>query len=204
MPKVDRILLSTHSEWLEIYKNYNERDYREFLKIYQFDPKIRIYRTGRPLEEVVIRRTQDQYRERIAGEALLDGLTVEEANAKAKAIHSTAPRDGDIFIFLHRGFIRLEDTPSQSISVHEKPTPIECTITRSTLFLNNQSQAVRLSRQVAFPEDVHQVEIIKIGHSRVISPVGRRWNDLFQNGPHASDDFMSKPIDLPAEVRESL
>ncbi len=77
-------------------------------------------------------------------------------------------------------------------------------MTRSTLFMNNRSQAVRLPKQVAFPEDVHQVEIIKIGHSRVISPVGRRWDDLFQNGPHASEDFMRGRIDLPTEVREPL
>jgi len=77
-------------------------------------------------------------------------------------------------------------------------------MTRATIFMNNRSQAVRLPKQVAFPEDVHQVEIIKIGHSRVISPVGRRWDDLFQNGPRASDDFMSERIEPPVEVRETL
>jgi len=38
-------------------------------------------------------------------------------------------------------------------------------MTRSTVFLTNRSQAVRLPKSVAFPEDVHQVEIIRLGHS---------------------------------------
>ena len=77
-------------------------------------------------------------------------------------------------------------------------------MTRSTVFTSNRSQAVRLPKAVAFPEDVHQVEIIKVGHSRVITPVGRRWDDLFLNGPRASDDFMSQRHQPAAEEREPL
>jgi antitoxin VapB len=77
-------------------------------------------------------------------------------------------------------------------------------MTRSTVFTSNRSQAVRLPKAVAFPANVHQVEIIKIGHSRVVSPVGRRWDDLFLGGPRASDDFMRKRVDIPAEEREQL
>ncbi len=63
-------------------------------------------------------------------------------------------------------------------------------MTRSTVFKTNRSQAVRLPKPVAFPEGVRQVEIVKIGESRLISPVGRRWDDLFSNGPRASEDFL--------------
>jgi antitoxin VapB len=73
---------------------------------------------------------------------------------------------------------------------------------RSTVFLTNRSQAVRLPKSVAFPEDVHQVEIVKLGHSRLISPVGRRWDDLFLDGPRASEDFMSERQQPEAEERE--
>ena len=31
---------------------------------------------------------------------------------------------------------------------------------------------------------------LKIGRSRPIVPQGKRWDDLFQTGPRASDDFM--------------
>lgn len=75
---------------------------------------------------------------------------------------------------------------------------------RSTVFTSNRSQAVRLPKAVAFPADVHQVEIIKIGHSRVISPVGKRWDDLFANGPRATDDFISERRQPDAEEREPL
>jgi antitoxin VapB len=74
----------------------------------------------------------------------------------------------------------------------------------STVFTSNRSQAVRLPKAVAFPEDVHQVDILKIGRSRVIVPQGRRWDDLFQNGPRASDDFMVERAQPPAEEREQF
>jgi antitoxin VapB len=55
--------------------------------------------------------------------------------------------------------------------------------------IHQQSRpAVRLPKAVAFPEDVHQVDILKIGRSRVIVPQG--WDHLFQNGPRVSEDFM--------------
>ena len=74
----------------------------------------------------------------------------------------------------------------------------------STVFTSNRSQAVRLPKAVAFPEDVHQVDILKIGRSRVIVPQGKRWDDLFQNGPRASEDFMVERKQPPAEERELL
>jgi antitoxin VapB len=45
---------------------------------------------------------------------------------------------------------------------------------RSKVFSTHTSQAVRLPNAVAFPEGVHQVEIIKLGYSRLVSPVGPR------------------------------
>jgi antitoxin VapB len=77
-------------------------------------------------------------------------------------------------------------------------------MTSSTVFTSNRSQAVRLPKAVAFPEDVHQVDILKIGRSRVIVPQGKRWDDLFQSGPRASEDFMVEREQPPAEEREPL
>ena len=77
-------------------------------------------------------------------------------------------------------------------------------MTKSTVFRSNRSQAVRLPKAVAFPADVHQVEIIKVGRSRVISPQGKRWDDLFQAGPQASADFMSERAQPAAEDRETF
>jgi antitoxin VapB len=75
---------------------------------------------------------------------------------------------------------------------------------RSTVFKTNRSQAVRLPKAVAFPEGVHQVEIIKVGNSRIITPVGKRWDGLFLNGPHASSDFMAERVQPPAKERQPL
>ncbi len=60
---------------------------------------------------------------------------------------------------------------------------------RATLFRNNTSQAVRLPRSVALPEGVTEVEISVSGKSRVITPVGSRWDGFF-DGPGVTPDFM--------------
>lgn len=76
------------------------------------------------------------------------------------------------------------------------------TAARSTVFKTNRSQAVRLPKAVAFPEGVREVEVIQVGDSRVITPVGRRWSDWFLHGTPASDDFMTERDDPPPEERE--
>ncbi|MGH6870937.1 MAG: type II toxin-antitoxin system VapB family antitoxin [Rhizomicrobium sp.] len=65
------------------------------------------------------------------------------------------------------------------------------TVARSKIFKTNRSQAVRLPKDVAFPEGITEVEIIKVGNNRVLSPVGKRWDEFFGNGPHFSADFMT-------------
>jgi antitoxin VapB len=75
-------------------------------------------------------------------------------------------------------------------------------VAKSTVFTSNRSQAVRLPKAVAFPDDVHRVDILKIGRSRVIVPQGKRWDDLFQNGPRASDDFMIERAQPASQERE--
>lgn len=73
-------------------------------------------------------------------------------------------------------------------------------MTRTTLFHSNRSQAVRLPKDVAFPEGVKEVAIIKDGARRLIVPANAVW-----------DDFFAAPgIDLPErdqprmQERESL
>lgn len=75
---------------------------------------------------------------------------------------------------------------------------------RSTVFTSNRSQAVRLPKAVAFPADVREVEIIRVGHSRLVTPVGKRWDDLFLNGPRATDDFMIERRQAAPGEREPL
>ena len=72
------------------------------------------------------------------------------------------------------------------------------------VFKSGNSQAVRLPKAVAFPEGVHQVDILKIGRGRLIVPQGKRWEDLFQTGPRATDDFMVDRGQPTSEERESF
>jgi antitoxin VapB len=70
------------------------------------------------------------------------------------------------------------------------------------VFKSNKSQAVRLPKPVALPEDIVDVEIVAVGNTRIISPAGRSWDDWF-DGPGVSSDFMAtrdQPVDQEREL----
>ncbi len=52
-------------------------------------------------------------------------------------------------------------------------------MTTTTLFQSNKTQAVRLSKDVAFPDDVRVVAIIRDGARRIITPANAIWDDFF-------------------------
>ncbi|GGF38107.1 antitoxin VapB [Aliidongia dinghuensis] len=52
---------------------------------------------------------------------------------------------------------------------------------RTTLFQTNRSQAVRLPKDVAFPEGVREVAILRDGTRRVIVPANAVWDDFFDS-----------------------
>lgn len=52
-------------------------------------------------------------------------------------------------------------------------------MTRTTVFLSNRSQAVRLPKDVAFPDGVRDVTILRDGARRIIVPADRTWDDFF-------------------------
>ncbi|MDU4353766.1 type II toxin-antitoxin system VapB family antitoxin [Phytobacter diazotrophicus] len=60
---------------------------------------------------------------------------------------------------------------------------------KTTLFKSNRSQAVRLPKAVALPDDVKQVEIVALGRTRIITPAGEAWDSWF-DGESVSPDFM--------------
>jgi antitoxin VapB len=61
---------------------------------------------------------------------------------------------------------------------------------KTTVFKSNRSQALRLPKAVAFPDDVQQVEVVAIGRVRIITPAGESWDQWF-DGPSVSADFMA-------------
>lgn len=52
-------------------------------------------------------------------------------------------------------------------------------MTRTVLFQTNRSQAVRLPKDVAFPDGVREVAILRDGARRVIVPAQSIWDDFF-------------------------
>src|ERR1700682_2083024 len=61
----------------------------------------------------------------------------------------------------------------------------------TTIFRSNRSQAVRLPKDVAFPDKVKRVTVLRDGNRRVIVPSNAVWDDFFD----------SPGIDLPARIR---
>ena len=74
---------------------------------------------------------------------------------------------------------------------------------KSSVFMNNKSQAVRLPKPVALPDSVKKVDIVKVGRSRVITPAGESW-DVWFDHPGVSDDFMPDREQPGAQKREPL
>lgn len=54
---------------------------------------------------------------------------------------------------------------------------------KATVFKSNRSQAVRLPKAVAFPEDVRELRVIKEGKSLRLVPVDALWDDFFDRAP---------------------
>lgn len=70
------------------------------------------------------------------------------------------------------------------------------------VFQINRSQAVRLPKAVAFPDDVKRVDVIAVGRTRIITPAGESWDSWFDD-EGVTPDFMSGR-EQPAEAREYL
>lgn len=74
---------------------------------------------------------------------------------------------------------------------------------RTKLFKSNRSQAVRLPKEVAFPESIRDVSITRVGRNRIISPAGQSWEDWFE-GPGVSRDFMARREQPEDQRREAF
>ena len=67
----------------------------------------------------------------------------------------------------------------------------------AAVFKSNKSQAVRLPKSVALPDDIRRVDVIAVGSTRIITPEGASWAEWF-DGAEVSEDFMAAR-DQPAE-----
>lgn len=76
-------------------------------------------------------------------------------------------------------------------------------MSRTKLFYNNRTQAVRLSKDVAMPLAVTEVDVVIDGDARIITPVGRSWERWWDAGPTPTDDFL-RDRDQPAPQERDL
>ncbi len=72
---------------------------------------------------------------------------------------------------------------------------------QGSVFLSNRSQAVRLPKAAALPDDVKRVDVITIGRTRILTPAGESWDSWF-DGEDVTADFMTdreQPVDQKRE-----
>tara|TARA_B100000929_G_scaffold179578_1_gene142239 strand:- start:452 stop:682 length:231 start_codon:yes stop_codon:yes gene_type:complete len=74
---------------------------------------------------------------------------------------------------------------------------------KGSVFKSNRSQAVRIPKDIAWDDDVKQVDISVIGRARVIAPAGELWDSWF-DGPGVTDDFMPERDQPEDQIREDF
>jgi len=71
---------------------------------------------------------------------------------------------------------------------------------KTTLFQSNRSQAVLLPKDVAFPQGVRSVTVLRDGKRRVIVPSDATWDDFFD----APGVDLGERDQLPLQEREDF
>ena len=74
---------------------------------------------------------------------------------------------------------------------------------KASVFKSNKSQAVRLPKSVALPNDVKRVDVVAIGNTRILTPEGTSWDEWF-DGDSVTDDFMSEREQPKDQLREDF
>jgi len=74
---------------------------------------------------------------------------------------------------------------------------------KASVFKTNKSQAVRLPKSVALPDDVKRVDVVAVGRTRIITPEGTSWDEWFA-GETVTDDFMSEREQPAEQEREGF
>ncbi|MCF5143115.1 antitoxin [Pseudomonas sp. WS 5532] len=74
---------------------------------------------------------------------------------------------------------------------------------QGSVFQSNRSQAVRLPKAAAMPDDVKRVDVISIGRARIITPAGESWDSWF-DGEGVTPDFMTDREQPAEQERESF
>jgi antitoxin VapB len=76
-------------------------------------------------------------------------------------------------------------------------------VEQGSVFQSNRSQAIRLPKAVALPDDVKRVDVVAIGRARIITPVGESWDSWF-DGEGVTADFMAEREQPADQERDRL
>jgi len=76
-------------------------------------------------------------------------------------------------------------------------------VEQGAVFQSNRSQAIRLPKAVALPNDVKRVDVVVIGRTRIIAPAGEAWDSWF-DGPGVGDDFLAEREQPSEQQREAF
>ncbi len=74
---------------------------------------------------------------------------------------------------------------------------------QGSVFQSNRSQAVRLPKAVALPDNVKRVDVVALGRTRIISPAGEAWDSWF-DGEGVTADFMAEREQPADQERETF
>jgi antitoxin VapB len=76
-------------------------------------------------------------------------------------------------------------------------------VEQGAVFQSNRSQAIRLPKAVALPDNVKRVDIVAVGRTRIVAPAGEVWDSWFE-GAAATSDFMSERDEPALQEREAF
>ena len=74
---------------------------------------------------------------------------------------------------------------------------------QGSVFQSNRSQAIRLPKAVALPDDVKRVDVVALGRTRIITPAGEAWDSWF-DGDGVTADFMAEREQPADQERETF
>jgi antitoxin VapB len=74
----------------------------------------------------------------------------------------------------------------------------------ASLFRSNRSQAVRIPRDLAFPDGVTKVTVTPVEGGGLLIEAAPKptWTEYFENGPFVDDDFLADREQGAAPERE--
>lgn len=75
---------------------------------------------------------------------------------------------------------------------------------KGAVFQSNRSQAIRLPKAVALPDDVKRVDIVAVGRTRIIAPAGEIWDSWFEGEATTTDDYLTDRDQPGEQEREAL